>query len=82
MAYKQRTRNEKIELSNNETSAVVSIPIAKIEAKEFLSVSDAAKLLGVSRWTVRRAIKEKRLKAVNFGTRVVIRRAEIERMFL
>ncbi len=81
MAYKLRARNGKIALSNKETADIVSVPIARIQAKEFLSVSDAAKLLGVSRWTVGRAIKQSRLKVVKLGKRVVIKRSEIERMF-
>ncbi len=59
----------------------VSIPIARLQAKDFLSIDDVCKLLGVSRWTVSRAIKEKRLKAVNLGKRIVIKRTEIDRMF-
>jgi len=81
MAYKARTRNTKIKISNKEIKQAVSIPIAKIQAKDFLSIDDACKLLGVSRWTVSRAIKEKRLKAVNFGKRIVIKRTEIDRLF-
>ena len=81
MAYKARTRNTKIKISNKEITQAISIPIAKIQAKDFLSIDDACKLLGVSRWTVSRAIKEKRLKAVNLGKRIVIKRTEIDRLF-
>jgi excisionase family DNA binding protein len=80
-AYKSRTRNEKIKISNKKTAQVVSIPIAKIQAKDFLSVDDACKLLGVSRSTLSRAIKDRRLKAVNLGKRIVIKRTEVDRLF-
>lgn len=81
MSYKVRMRNKKIAVSNQETVQSNSIPIAKIQAKDFLSIDDACKLLGVSRWTVSRAIKEKRLKAVNLGKKIVIKRAEIDGLF-
>jgi len=81
MAYKARTRNTKIKASNIEMTQSISIPIARLQAKDFLSIDDASKLLGVSRWTVSRAIKEKRLKAVNLGKRIVIKRTEIDRLF-
>lgn len=80
-AYKARTRKKKIVISNQETTQSISIPITKIQAKEFLSINDACKLLGVSRWTISRAIKEKRLKAVNLGKRIVIKRTDIDRLF-
>jgi len=64
-----------------EMTQAVSIPIARLQTKDFLSIDDACKLLGVSRWTVSRAIKEKRLKAVNLGKRIVIKRTEIDRLF-
>ena len=81
LAYKARMRNTKVKTSNKEVAQSVSIPIAKIQAKDFLSVEDACKLLGVSRWTISRAIREKRLKAVNLGKRLVIKRTEIDRLF-
>jgi excisionase family DNA binding protein len=81
MAYKARTRGTKIKISNIEMTQAVSIPIARLQAKDFLSIEDTCKLLGVSRWTVSRAIKEKRLKAVNLGKRIVIKRTEIDRLF-
>ncbi len=81
MAYKARTRSKKIKVSNTEMTKAVSIPIAKIQAKDFLSIDDTCRLLGVSRWTISRAIKENRLKAVNLGKRIVIKRTEIDHLF-
>ena len=80
-AYKARTRNSKIEKSNIETAKSVSIPIAVIQAKDFLRVEEVCGLLGISRSTVNRAIKENRLKAVRFGKRIVIKRTEIDSLF-
>jgi excisionase family DNA binding protein len=81
-AYKARNRGQDIERSITETEQTVSLPIVKIQTKDFLSVDESAKLLGLSRWTLTRAIKEKRLKAVRFGKRIVIKRTEIDSLFL
>lgn len=81
MAYKARTRNSKIKKSNFEIAKSVSIPFAKIQAKDFLKIEEVCGLLGISRSTVSRAIKENRLKAVRFGRRVIIKRAEIDKIF-
>jgi len=64
-AYKVRIRKEKIEVSNQETKKIISKPIEEIKAKEFLSVSDVAKLIGCSRQAVYNMINSKRLYAVN-----------------
>ncbi len=82
MSYKARTRGKQIERSNAETVETLSVPILKVQTKDFLSIEETAKLLGLSRWTLSRAIKEKRLKAVRFGKRIVIKRTEIDRLFL
>jgi excisionase family DNA binding protein len=81
LAYKARTRNSKIRKSNVETTQTVSIPMAAIQAKDFLKIEEVCGLLGISRSTVSRAIKENRLKAIRFGKRVIIKRAEIDRLF-
>lgn len=81
MAYKARTRNSKIKKSNFETVKSVSIPIAAVQAKDFLKVEEVCGLLGISRSTVSRAIKENRLNAVRFGRRIVIKRTDIDRLF-
>ena len=81
LAYKARTRNSKIKKSNADTERSVSIPIARVQAKDFLKIEEVCGLLGVSRSTVSRAIKENRLRAVRFGRRIVIKRAEIDRLF-
>lgn len=80
-AYKARKRGESVERSNQETKQIISAPIIELQAKDFLSVSDASELLGVSRWTLSRAINDGRLSAVRFGKRIVIKRTEIDRLF-
>jgi excisionase family DNA binding protein len=80
-AYKARKRNTKNKIIKEEIIQTITIPIIKIQSKDFLSIDDTCKLLGVSRWTISRAIKERRLKAVNLGKRVLIKRSEIDRLF-
>lgn len=80
-AYKARKRGEKIEASNQETAHFVPKGYAELQTKEFLSITETSRLLGVSRWTLTRAISDGRLPAVRFGRRIVIKRSDIDRMF-
>ena len=80
-AYKARQRGNNIVKSNEETAVKISASIVELQTKDFLSVSDASALLGVSRWTLTRAINDKRLNIVRFGKRIVIKRSEIDQMF-
>lgn len=52
-----------------------------IQAREFLSIQETAKLLGVSRTTIWRMIKRDQLRATYIGKRVIIRRVDIEDIF-
>ena len=47
---------------------------------ELLSIEDAAKALCLSPWTVRAHLKRGAIKPIRFGRRVLISRAEIERL--
>ena len=49
--------------------------------KEFLSVQEAAILLGASRWTIQRMIQREQLKATKFGRRTILARTEIDNLF-
>ena len=49
--------------------------------KEFLSVQEAAILLGASRWTIQRMINRNELKASKIGRRTIIKRTEIDNLF-
>ena len=80
-AYKARKRTEKVEASTAETKQIISKPIEEIKAKDFLSISDTCKLIGVSRRTVYRCIERGELKAGKVGKRTIIRRAEIDNLF-
>jgi excisionase family DNA binding protein len=54
---------------------------AKTIEKEFLSIDEITKLLGISRRTVHRMISRGELKAGKAGTRTIIKRAEIDKLF-
>jgi excisionase family DNA binding protein len=80
-AYKARKRAEKIEVSKKETKEVITRPIEEIRAKEFLSITETCKLVGVSRRTVYRCIERGDLIAGKLGKRTIIKRSEIDKLF-
>jgi excisionase family DNA binding protein len=80
-AYKARQRTAKVTVSNEQTRRIIAKPIIDIRAKEHLNIADTSKLLGVSRWTIWRAIGSGNLHAVKLGRRTLIRRSDIERLF-
>lgn len=52
-----------------------------INFKVFLSVQEAAELIGASRWTIQRLINSDKLKAAKIGRRTIINRTEIDKLF-
>lgn len=93
-AYKIRMREQKVqaslEQSHQEMQSLQSLqnlqssqkPTAiPLNAKEFLSVQDAAALIGASRWTIQRLIKSSKIKATKIGRRTIISRSEIDKLF-
>jgi excisionase family DNA binding protein len=47
--------------------------------KQLHSVTDAAKLLGISHWTLRAYVKNGKLTPVRIGRRVLLEEGELER---
>ena len=80
-AYKARKRDAKIALSKEETKQTIQQPIIQIQAKEFLTVAQASKVLNLSRTTVWRLIKSERIKAAKLGSRIIIRKSDINQLF-
>ncbi len=78
-AYKKRKRQEK--LQTVDTSSSLTIPEQSIKSKDFLSIQEACKLLGTSRWTIYRMIDRKQLNAAKPGRRTIIKRTDIENLF-
>ncbi len=79
-AYKQRKRNEKIEVAiKEETEKALYNPA--IAQKEFLTVEEACQLINASRWTIYRLIEKGELKAGKLGRNTRIPRAAINELF-
>ena len=90
--YKILKRLEKIkkvtEKQKISKKTSVKIPIEtetefmnNLTSKEFLSINDTANLIGVSKRTIYRLIKNKKLKVTKIGSRTIIKRCEIEKLF-
>jgi excisionase family DNA binding protein len=80
-AYKAAVRQEKIGASNLETFKLTNGEMEKIKLREFLNVSQASKLFGISRRTIYRLIDRGHLNIAKFGTRTVIRKCDLEAFF-
>lgn len=96
-AYKKAKREEKVnaEFKNQQSKIVSAYPVVATETlstpiasnhinlrdKEFLSVAETAQLVGASRWTIQRMIKDNRLPASKFGSRTIIKRTSIDNLF-
>jgi len=82
-AHKVKIKTAKIENSNSETLQIKLQPLSEIQAKDFLTVKDVAKLLNFSLRTTYRLIEEKEIKAVNLSKRkTLIKRSDIDKLFL
>lgn len=80
--YKNLKRIEKLE-------GVNSIPVQKkefiqnkISDKEFLSIAEACQLLGAGRTTLYRMIKAGSIGVAKLGTRTIIKKTELEKLFI
>ena len=80
-AYKERKKIEKIKASNIEATAQIQRPITELQAKEFLSINETCQLFNVSRSTVYRLVKDQRIKSAKVGTRVIIRKSDLNQLF-
>lgn len=83
--YKQKLRNasiSKAEESVKKTDSLIPLNIEQLKAKEFLTVKEAAFLLGTTRRTLYRMISARSVNAVNLAERkTIIRRSDIEILF-
>ena len=80
--YKALQKGKKIEVSNQETRQKQNTDIEAVKAKEFLTVSDLAKLLNCSTRTAYNLINRGDLKAVKVSERkTLIKRSEIDKLF-
>ncbi len=80
-ANKANVKALKIELSNQETGRIKNKAVDELMAKDFLSISETCQLLGISRWTIWRAINTNKINSAKIGKRVIIKRSEIDNLF-
>lgn len=79
-SYKERMRQKKIVLSNQETQAQLSKG-NKWKYKEFLTPSQAAELLGIGRMTIYRYIRNGKIKVNRFDRKTLISKDDLMSMF-
>ena len=80
-AYKAKIRKGKIVKSNESVRVTKNKKYEDVSSKEFLSVKDAAMLLGCSFRTIYRLIDEGALKASNIGERMIrVKRTDINQL--
>ena len=78
-AYKKRKRDEKVKAALEETKNTLqgvqtlqTPQSSTLHSKQYLSVQEAANLIGTSRWTIQRMIQQEQLKAAKLGRRTII----------
>lgn len=79
--HKQKLREEKINKVNQETLTQLNSQLTPILSKEYLSVREAAVLLGIGKSTVHRYCVDDQIKCVRINRKIFIRRKDIETMF-
>ena len=81
LSYKKRKREGKILTAIDQERQVNPFnPVVK--QKDFLSVEETCQLVGASRWTIYRLIDNGLLKAGKLGRRTIIKRTEIDNLFI
>ncbi|HEY6142524.1 MAG TPA: helix-turn-helix domain-containing protein [Flavobacterium sp.] len=79
---KQKIRNNKIEVSNQETQKIKNVPIDCLKIKEFLSVTEVSKLIGCSRQNVYKLINSGKLDATNIlEKKTIVKRLDLDKLF-
>jgi DNA binding domain, excisionase family len=90
MNYKLRKRTEQVNNSNSKEVQTQNVQqyyenkseMMQLNKKEFLKVKELVQLLGCSKHTVYKMIKDKRINAVNLSKRItLIKRSEIDKIF-
>lgn len=81
--YKRKTRNQKIEVSNKQTAALLPSHFDLVQSKEFLTVKDLSIMLNSSRQTIYNIIKSGKLKVANiYMKKTLVPRSEVDKLFL
>lgn len=78
-SYKERMRQKKMDLSNQETSQCN--PDRKSRDKDFLTPTETAQYLGVCRTYIYDSINRGKIKVTRIGRKTLISKADIQAMF-
>lgn len=80
-AYKKRKRDLKVQEIAPTAVQKQEYNQEQVKDKDFLSIAETCKLLGASRMTLYRQIKNGKIQAAKIGSRTIIKREEIEKLF-
>ncbi len=80
--YKQRKKAEKLNKVKTPTAQKTNFNLSQLRDKEYLSIADTCQLLGTSRMTIYRQIKNGYINAVKIGRRTIIKKSDIEKLFI
>lgn len=80
-AYKKRKRDQKVQEVAPTAVQKQEYNQEQVRDKDFLSIAETCKLLGASRMTLYRQIKNGKIQAAKIGSRTIIKREEIEKLF-
>ena len=80
-AYKAKKRNAKIEVAESHVIQVKLDAMNLLQAKEYLNISEACKVFGVSRRTIYRMIDKGEIHAAKLGSRTILRREDFDSLF-
>lgn len=82
LLYKQRKREAKVRKHGAVTEkAIAEKPIEKIKDKPFISITEAALYMGVSRPTIYLYLRNGEISAKRMGSKYLIAREDIENLF-
>lgn len=79
--YKKREREKRIKKVESVPLQSFMLKLQDIKEKPFLSIKEASTLLGMSRMTLYRQIKNGSLEAAKIGSRVIVKRSSIDKLF-
>jgi excisionase family DNA binding protein len=79
-AYKERQRMSKLNVAKEEFREKISEPIYALQSRDYLSVCEAAMVLGISRWTIQRAIKQGKIVTLKLLGRRIIPHSAIQQL--
>jgi len=82
LANKAIKRAEKVRKVSIETKQIKNQPVDELKAREFLTVTQVAKLIGCSRQNVYKLINTGKLEATNIlQKKTIIRRSDLDKLF-